>query len=81
MPTIDEISQMDISIIAKEMNKLGLDGNQLSVMWNWLVTQAQIQQETEQTWGAIENEEDTRNPDDFYSIYQDIALKHYQLDD
>lgn len=68
---LEEIKARDLTI---------LKGTKFYDDFIWLIKQAEIQQETELTWSLIENEEVKTAPNDFYSIYQDIALKHYGLD-
>lgn len=41
-----------------------------------LLKLAEIQQEAEKTWYLIENGEVKIKPEDFYSVYQDIVIKH-----
>ena len=43
---------------------------------DWLIKQAEIQQETEQTYGQFEELE--IDPSEFYGTYYDIATKHYE---
>ncbi|MDQ0299670.1 hypothetical protein J2S78_002090 [Salibacterium salarium] len=60
----------------KKRDRIIFEGTRWKDDIEWLIKQAEIQQETELTFSHFEELE--INPDEFYGVYQDIASKHYE---